>query len=120
RRAAARGQQVSRLRRESRSPLRHRLAERRQGGADRVPENVLMPEDSNASRSAPRANTGSAFLDLLVNLSNSLVHRGRRSEPSLPPPPAPPLRPPVPRLSTGLIHMQRRNEGLRIAAERVR
>ena len=78
-----------------------------------------MPENSNASRSAPRANTGSAFLDLLVNLSNSVVHLERRFEPFIRPLFDATLRDPLARLTTALINMQRRNEGLRIAEERL-
>ena len=80
RRPAARGEQVPRFHRESRAPVRHHAARPGQAGPHRVPEDVLRPTgshealNSNTSRPAPRANTGSAFLDRLSDLSTFLVH----------------------------------------------
>jgi len=78
----------------------------------------VMPENSNASRSAPRANTGSAFLDRLADLSTWFVHVERRFDPFFRPAFDATLRDPMARLVTALINLQRPNEGLRVAEER--
>lgn len=77
-----------------------------------------MAANSNASRPAPRANTGSAVLDLLANLSTSFVHVERRFDPFFRPLFDATLRDPIARLVTALINMQRPSEGLGIAEER--
>src|SRR5262245_64981807 len=77
-----------------------------------------MPENSNASRPVPRANTGSAFLDFLANLSTSLVHVERRFEPFVRPLFDATLRDPVARFTTALFNLQRTNEGLGIGGEK--
>ena len=77
-----------------------------------------MPVDSNRSRSAPSANTGSRFLDGLVNLSTFFVHAERRFDPFFRPAFDAVLRDPLTRLTTALINLGRRQEGLRIAEER--
>src|SRR5262249_3880918 len=118
RRAAARGQQVPGPHRQSRPSLRNRSTGRRQESLDRVPEDVLMPENSNASRPAPRANTGSAFLNFVADLSTRFVHLERRFDPFFRPAFDAILRDPLARLTTALINAGRPNEGLKIAERR--
>jgi hypothetical protein len=77
-----------------------------------------MAVNSNASRSAPRANTGSAFLDLLSNLSTSLIRLERRFDPFVRPVFDAVLRDPIAKLTTALINLQRSNEGFALAEER--
>lgn len=74
--------------------------------------------NSNVSRPAPRANTGSAFLDRIADTSSALVRLERRVDPWLRRPFDAVLRDPIARLVTALINRQRRNEGLKIAEER--
>ena len=74
--------------------------------------------DSNASRSQPRANTGSAFKDWLSNTLTALVHLESRFDPFVRPLFEATLRDPVARLVTALINSKRPNEGLKIAEER--
>jgi len=78
-----------------------------------------MPENSNASRPVPRANTGSPFLDVVANLSTAFVHVERRFEPFFRPLFDATLRDPIARLVTALINMRRPNDGLRIAEEKL-
>jgi hypothetical protein len=82
-----------------------------------------MPEvpsiDSNRSRPQPRANTGSAFLNLLVEASTFLVHVERRFDPFFRPLFDPLLREPLTKLATALINSKRRDEGFKIAEERL-
>lgn len=75
--------------------------------------------DSNTSRSAPRASTGSAFLNLLSNAIVSLVHLEGRIDPWVRPAFDAVLRDRVARLVTALINRGRPNEGLKIAEERL-
>ena len=75
--------------------------------------------DSNTSRSAPRANTGSVFLDRLSGLITFLVHVGSRFDPFVRPAFDATLRDPLARLTTALINRQRPNEGLKIAEEKL-
>jgi hypothetical protein len=75
--------------------------------------------DSNTSRSAPRANTGSVFLDRLSGLITFLVHVESRFDPFVRPAFDAILRDPLARLTTALINRQRPNEGLKIAEERL-
>jgi len=74
--------------------------------------------DSNTSRSAPRANTGSVFLDRLNDLLTFLVHLESRFDPFVRPAFEATLRDPVARLITALINNRRPNEGLKIAEEK--
>jgi hypothetical protein len=74
--------------------------------------------DSNTSRSAPSANTGSAFLDWLSNTLTSLVHLESRIDPFVRPAFDAVLRDHVARLTTALINWTRPNEGLRIGEEK--
>src|SRR6185503_7812150 len=74
--------------------------------------------DSNTSRSAPRANTGSVFLDRLNDLLTFLVHLESRFDPFVRPAFEATLRDPVARLITALINRKRLNEGLKIDEER--
>lgn len=73
---------------------------------------------SNTSRPQPPANTGSAFLNWLANTSTRLVHLERRFDPFFRPAFDALLRDPLANLTTALINMGRRNEGLKIAEER--
>jgi hypothetical protein len=74
--------------------------------------------DSNTSRPAPRANTGSVLLDRLSDLLSLIVRVERRFDPFVRPAFDAVLRDPLTRLTTALINLQRTNEGLRIAEER--
>jgi len=74
--------------------------------------------DSNKSRPVPPANTGSAFLDLVSNVSLKVLQFERRFDPWLRPAFDAILRDPTARLVTALINRRRRNEGLKIAEER--
>jgi hypothetical protein len=74
--------------------------------------------NSNASRSAPPANTGSAFLNWLSDTSIALVQLERRFDPFFRPAFDALLRDPLAKLATALINSNRPNEGLRIAEER--
>ncbi len=74
--------------------------------------------DSNQSRPVPPANTGSAFLDLVSNVSLKALQFERRFDPWLRPAFDAILRDPTARLVTALINRRRRNEGLKIAEER--
>lgn len=74
--------------------------------------------DSNASRPLPRANTGSAFLNLLADTATFLVQVERRFDPFVRPTFDAVLRDPIARLATALINWRRPHEGLGIAEER--
>jgi hypothetical protein len=74
--------------------------------------------NSNVSRSAPRADTGSVFLDRLNDMVTFLMHVERRFDPFVRPAFDAVLRDPIASLTTGLINRKRSNEGLRIAEER--
>jgi hypothetical protein len=76
------------------------------------------PENSNASRPLPRANTGSALLDWIASTTTLLLHVERRFDPWIRPAFDAILRDPLTRLATWLINAQRTNEGLRVAEER--
>ena len=75
--------------------------------------------NSNASRPQPRADTGSKVLDWLADLSTLLIHLERRIDPFVRPAFDALLRDAVARLVTHFINRQRRDEGLKIAEERV-
>src|SRR4029079_10756593 len=74
--------------------------------------------NSNASHSAPRANTGSAFLNWVSDASTVLMHAERRFDPFIRPAFDGLLRDPIARFVTTLINNRRENEGLGIAEER--
>ena len=74
--------------------------------------------DSNTSRPAPRANTGSTFLNALADLSTALVHLERRIDPFVRPAFDALLRDPIARGVTALINRGRADEGLRLAEEK--
>ena len=74
--------------------------------------------DSNTSRSAPRANTASAFLNWLSDTLTFLVHVESRIDPFVRPAFDAVLRDHVARLTTALINSKRPNEGLKIAEEK--
>lgn len=74
--------------------------------------------NSNVSRSAPRANTGSAFLDRLNDVLTFLLNVEHRFDPFVRPAFDAVLRDPLARLTTGLINRRRPNEGLRLAEEK--
>ncbi len=73
---------------------------------------------SNPSRSAPRANTGSAFLDRLNDFFTFLLLFERRFDPFLRPTFDAVLRDPIANFTTALINLKRRNEHLKIAEEK--
>jgi hypothetical protein len=75
--------------------------------------------DSNTPRPVPPANTGSAFLNLLANVSIKLVQLERRFDPLVRPAFDALLRDPLARFITALLNSRRRNEGLRLAEERL-
>ena len=62
--------------------------------------------DSNVSRPVPRANTGSAFLNWLADVSTALVHLERRFDPFFRPAFDAVLRDPLASLVTALINMK--------------
>jgi hypothetical protein len=74
--------------------------------------------DSNTSRPAPPADTGSAFLNWLSDTSLFLLQLERRFDPFFRPAFDAILRDPIARLTTALINMRRPNEGLKIAEEK--
>jgi len=75
--------------------------------------------DSNASRPMPPPNTGSAFLNLLSNLSLKILHFERRFDPWLRPAFDATLRDPMARFITALINRRRSRDDLNIAEERL-
>jgi hypothetical protein len=74
--------------------------------------------DSNTSRSAPPANTGSAFLNWVADTSLFLLQMERRIDPLFRPAFDAVLRDPIARMTTALINMRRPDEHLRIAEEK--
>lgn len=74
---------------------------------------------SNTSQPVPPANTGSALLNWLSDTSVSLLQLERRFDPFLRPAFDAVLRDPIARLTTALINMQRPDEGLKIAEEKL-
>ncbi|MGC4099169.1 MAG: catalase family protein [Nitrospira sp.] len=73
---------------------------------------------SNTSRPVPPATTGSAVLNWISDTSLRLVQLQRRVDPWMRPAFDAVLRDPITSLTTALINLQRRNEGLKIAEER--
>jgi hypothetical protein len=76
--------------------------------------------DSNTSRPVPPADTGSALLNRISDTSLFLLQMERRIDPWIRPALDAILRDPLARLTTALINLQRRDEGLAIAEERPR
>jgi len=74
---------------------------------------------SNPSRSAPKANTGSPVLDRLSDFFTFLLQFERRFDPFFRPAFDGALRDPLTNFTTALINIQRRNEGLEIAQEKL-
>jgi len=74
---------------------------------------------SMTSRPVPPADTGSVILNWISDLSMRLVQLERRIDPWVRPAFDAVLRDPTARLTTWLINLQRRNEGLKIAEERI-
>jgi hypothetical protein len=75
--------------------------------------------DSNRSKPIPPSNTGSALLDWLVDRSTDIVHFERRFEPFFRPAFDATLRDPIARFVTMLINRRRKDEGYKIAEERL-
>ncbi len=75
--------------------------------------------NSNPDQPIPKANTGSAFLNLLADTSTALVHLERRFDPFIRPAFDAVLRDPIASLVTALINRKRPNEGLKIAEEKL-
>lgn len=75
--------------------------------------------DSNTSRPVPPANTGSALLDWISDTSLFLLQMERRIDPWLRPAFDATLRDPLARFFTWLINLQRNDDGLRIAEEKI-
>jgi len=75
--------------------------------------------NANTSRPVPRANTGSALLNWISDTSLALIQLERRFDPFIRPAFDAVLRDPLTRLTTFLINAQRKNEGLKIAEERL-
>ena len=74
---------------------------------------------SMTSRPVPPADTGSVILNWISDLSMRLVQLERRIDPWVRPAFDAVLRDPTARLTTWLINLQRKNEGLKIAEERI-
>ena len=78
-----------------------------------------MPDaNSNTSRPQPRADTGSAVRNLISDTFGRLLRLERRFDPWVRPAFDAVLRDPLASLTTALINMQRRDEGLKIAEEK--
>lgn len=75
--------------------------------------------NSNVSRPAPRANTGSALKNFVSDSGMALLRLERRFDPFVRPAFDALLRDPLARLTTALINSRRPNEGLAIAEERL-
>ena len=74
---------------------------------------------SNTSRPVPPADTGSAVLNWISDTSLRLVQLQRRIDPWMRPAFDAVLRDPLARMTTALINRQSKNEGMKIAEERV-
>lgn len=75
--------------------------------------------NSNASRPVPPADTGSALRNWVSDTLLRLIQAERRIDPFIRPAFDAVLRDPLARLTTALINAQRRNEGMKIAEERL-
>jgi len=74
---------------------------------------------SMTSRPVPPANSGSVLLNWISDTSLRLLQLQRRVDPWMRPAFDAVLRDPIARLTTALINLQRKNEGLKIAEERI-
>jgi len=79
----------------------------------------MIPSDENPDRPIPKANTGSALLNLFCNVSTRMVQLERRFDPWIRPAFDATFRDPMARLVTALINSRRSNDGLGIAEERI-
>lgn len=79
----------------------------------------MAESNSNASRPIPPPDAGSAFLNWVSNITLFLLQMERRFDPWVRPAFDAVLRDPIARLVTALINLQRPNEGLKIAEERL-
>lgn len=79
----------------------------------------MQDSNSNVSRPMPPANTGSALLNWISDTFTFLLHVERRFDPWIRPAFDALLRDPIARLTTSLINIQRPNEGLKIAEEKL-
>ena len=75
--------------------------------------------DSNTSRPVPPADTGSSLLNWINHTSLTLLHLELRIDPFIRPAFDFLLRDPIARLTTALINLQRPNEGLKLAEEKL-
>ena len=75
--------------------------------------------NSNVSRPIPRATTGSWFLNLVSDTTMFLLQMERRIDPWLRPIFDATLRDPVARIVTALMNKKRKDEGLKIAEEKL-
>jgi hypothetical protein len=78
-----------------------------------------VSSNSNSGYGLPPAETGVWLLDLLANLSTYFVHLERRFDPFFRPAFDTLFRQLLTNLTTSLINLQRRNEGMKLAEERV-
>src|SRR3954470_7109230 len=78
-----------------------------------------MAMDSNTARPVPPAATGSVIRNLISNTSMKLLQLERRFDPLIRPAFDALLRDRLARLTTALINRQRKDEGLKIAEERL-
>ncbi len=74
--------------------------------------------DSNTSRPVPPAETGNVVLDWIADALLKAIQLERRIDPFIRPAFDATLRDPIARLTTFLINLQRRDEGLALAEER--
>ncbi len=72
----------------------------------------------NPDRPIPKANTGSAFLNMIADLSTKLVQLERRFDPFFRPAFDAIFKDPLARFVTALINSKRRDDGLKIAEEK--
>jgi len=79
----------------------------------------MSVSNSNVSRPMPRANTGSMLLNWLSDTSTFLLHLERRFDPFFRPAFDALLRDRLTALTTDLINKRRKNEGLKIAEEKL-
>ena len=108
--------------------LRYLATAHQSGGAHPAATHAHEPEpsiqrgtsamNSNASRPAPRANTGSAFLNWVADASTTLVHLERRIDPFFRPAFDAVLRDPIARWVSASINAERPDDGLGLAEER--
>lgn len=79
----------------------------------------MIPSDENPDRPIPKANTGSALLNLFCNATTRMVQLERRFDPWIRPAFDATLRDPMARFVTALINAHRTKDGLGIAEERI-